>query len=215
MKRIRCPKCENYLTFDETKYTEGQSLVFVCENCKKQFSIRLGKTKMKAPQKEENPDETEYKEAFGSITVIENVFGFKQVLPLQEGDNKIGRRCVGTVVNVPIETSDMSMDRTHCIINVKRNKQGNLVYTLRDAPSLTGTFLNNEILGDKDRIRIEDGAIVTIGATTFILRAAVTPAMCHLDYTMSEAGGVTDFVRQYTLASGGPYCDCGYKKKGK
>ena len=38
---------------------------------------------MKAPQKEENPDETEYKEAFGSITVIENVFGFKQVLPLQ------------------------------------------------------------------------------------------------------------------------------------
>ena len=95
---------------------------------------------MKAPQKEENPDETEYKEAFGSITVIENVFGFKQVLPLQEGDNKIGRRCVGTVVNVPIETSDMSMDRTHCIINVKRNKQGNLVYTLRDAPTPDGYF---------------------------------------------------------------------------
>ena len=39
------------------------------------------------------------------------------------------------------------------------------------------------------------------------------PAMCHLDYTMSEAGGASDFVRQYTLASGGPYCDCGYKKK--
>ena len=172
MKRIRCPKCENYLTFDETKYTEGQSLVFVCENCKKQFSIRLGKTKMKVPQKEERLDETEYKEAFGSITVIENVFGFKQVLPLQEGDNKIGRRCVGTVINVPIETSDMSMDRNHCVLNVKRNKQGQLVYTLRDAPCLTGTFLNNEILGDKDRVRIEDGAIVTIGATTFILRAA-------------------------------------------
>ena len=41
----------------------------------------------------------------------------------------------------------------------------------------------------------------------------LTPALCHLDYTMSEAGGVTDFVRTYTLASGGPYCDCGYKKK--
>ena len=41
----------------------------------------------------------------------------------------------------------------------------------------------------------------------------LTPAMCHLDYAMSEAGGVTDFVRQYTLASGGPYCDCGYQKK--
>ena len=41
----------------------------------------------------------------------------------------------------------------------------------------------------------------------------LTPALCHLDYTMSEAGGVTDFVREYTLASGGPYCDCGYRRK--
>ena len=41
----------------------------------------------------------------------------------------------------------------------------------------------------------------------------LTPAMCHLDYTMSEAGGASEFVRQYTLATGGPYCDCGYKKK--
>lgn len=41
----------------------------------------------------------------------------------------------------------------------------------------------------------------------------LTPALCHLDYTMSEAGGVTNFVRKYTLASGGPYCDCGYHKK--
>lgn len=41
----------------------------------------------------------------------------------------------------------------------------------------------------------------------------LTPALCHLDYTMSEAGGASDFVRKYTLASGGPYCDCGYKRK--
>lgn len=41
----------------------------------------------------------------------------------------------------------------------------------------------------------------------------LTPALCRLDYTMSEASGVTDFVRRYTLATGGPYCDCGYKKK--
>ena len=36
----------------------------------------------------------------------------------------------------------------------------------------------------------------------------LTPAMCRLDYTMSEAGGRSAFVRKYTLASGGPYCDC-------
>ena len=41
----------------------------------------------------------------------------------------------------------------------------------------------------------------------------LTPALCHLDYAMADAGGVTDFVRKYTLAGGGAYCDCGYKKK--
>ncbi|MCR4599607.1 MAG: L-2-amino-thiazoline-4-carboxylic acid hydrolase [Acetatifactor sp.] len=41
----------------------------------------------------------------------------------------------------------------------------------------------------------------------------LVPAMCHLDYTMSELGGASDFFREYTLASGGPYCDCGYKKR--
>lgn len=41
----------------------------------------------------------------------------------------------------------------------------------------------------------------------------LTPALCHLDYTMTDASGTAEFVRKYTLASGGPYCDCGYKKK--
>lgn len=170
MKRVRCPKCEEYLTFDETKYSDGQSLVFVCEHCDKQFSIRIGKSKMKSARKDETVEVEEEisKAEFGYLTVIENVFGYKQVLLLKEGDNIIGRRCVGTTINAPIETGDMSMDRRHCIINVKKNKSGLLIHTLRDALSLTGTFLMNEILQDKDRIRLNDGDIITIGATTLI-----------------------------------------------
>ena len=163
MKRIRCPKCENYITFDETKYNDGQSLVFVCEHCGKQFSIRI-----KPKQKEEEEKQAINKKALGSITVIENIFGYKQNLPLFEGDNIIGRRCKGTEITTPIDSGDMSMDRRHCIICIQRNKEGKLIYTLRDNPSLTGTFLFNEILGDKDRISLDDGAIITIGATTFI-----------------------------------------------
>ena len=64
------------------------------------------------------------------------------------------------------------MDRSHCVINVKRNKQGKIIYTLRDNDSITGTFLMNELLGNKERVRIEEGAIITLGATTLILRAA-------------------------------------------
>ena len=172
MKRILCPKCDNYITFDETKYTECQSLVFICEHCKKQFSIRIGKTKLKATRKEEILDEHANELDFGSIVVVENVFGYKQVYPLKEGDNVIGRRNKGTEVDISIETSDPSMDRKHCIINVSRNKKGKLKYTLRDNQSITGTFYMNEVLGVKDRINIEEGAIITLGATTLILRVA-------------------------------------------
>ena len=61
------------------------------------------------------------------------------------------------------------MDRRHCVISVKRNEKGEISYTLRDFPSLTGTFLFNRILADRERAIIEDGAIITLGATTIIL----------------------------------------------
>ncbi len=61
------------------------------------------------------------------------------------------------------------MDRRHGIIKVKRNKGNGNIYTVRDNDSITGTFVMNEILGAKDRLRIEDGTIITLGATTLIL----------------------------------------------
>ena len=49
------------------------------------------------------------------------------------------------------------------------DKEGKLIYTLRDFPSLTGTFLCSVLVGKKEQVRVGEGAIVTIGATTFIL----------------------------------------------
>ena len=172
MKRVKCPKCDNYITFDETQYAPGQQLVFECEICHKQFGIKLGTSKLRQTQKEEVLDEQAHSQELGSIVVVENVFHYKQVIPLEMGDNVFGRYVQGTRINKPIETRDPSVDTRHCIIRVQQNKRGELQYILRDAPSNTGTFYMNEILRDVDRIRLEDGAIITIGATTLILRAA-------------------------------------------
>ena len=217
MKRVKCPKCDNYITFDETKYTEGQSLVFQCPQCNRQFGIRIGVSTLHKTHKEErleaakaaakaaaskSPEETITPHqgganggglsSYGSIIVVENVFHYRQVLPLQLGDNVIGRYVRGTNINTPIETVDPSVDTTHCVINVSlsphqksspRQKSSpprgelerGLRYTLRDGPSGTGTFVGNTILRDQDRLRIEDGTIITIGATTLILQAGDAP----------------------------------------
>ena len=174
MKRVRCPKCDNYISFDETRYTEGQTLVFECPDCHRQFGIRIGTSKVRETQKNENLDEQEHSQELGSIVVVENVFHYKQVIPLEMGDNVFGRYVKGSNINKPIETVDPSIDTRHCIIRVQRNKKGELQYILRDAPSNTGTFYMNEILKDQDRIYLEDASIITIGATTLILRKANT-----------------------------------------
>lgn len=176
MKRVRCPKCDNYITFDETKYAAGQSLVFQCPDCNKQFGIRIGQSKLRDTQKVEsaalhdttsmNAEEAQ----LGCIVVIENVFHYKQVIPLQMGDNVIGRHQKGNPINTPFETVDPSVDLNHCTIHVGRDKKGRLRYTLRDNNSNTGTFVDNVELAQGERRVIEGGTLFTIGATSIILK---------------------------------------------
>lgn len=172
MKRVRCPKCDNYITFDETKYEAGQSLVFKCDQCGREFGIRIGVSKLRNTQKEENPDEQENAEGCGSIVVIENVFHFKQVLPLRMGNNVIGRYQKGNPINTAFETVDPSVDLNHCTLNVSCDKRGNLRYTLMDNNSNTGTFVGDVELQPRERRIIEDGTLFTLGATSIILRTA-------------------------------------------
>jgi DNA-directed RNA polymerase subunit M/transcription elongation factor TFIIS len=177
MKRVRCPKCDNYITFDETKYTAGQSLVFKCDQCGKEFGIRIGVSKLRNTQKQENAElnddsgERSTEEApCGSIVVIENVFHYKQIIPLHMGDNVIGRYQKGNPINTPFETVDPSVDLNHCTITVSRDKRGQLRYTLSDNNSNTGTFVDNVELTPRERRFIDDGTLFTLGATSILLR---------------------------------------------
>ncbi|GAB6981741.1 FHA domain-containing protein [Prevotella dentasini] len=171
MKRVRCPKCDNFITFDETKYRSGQRLVFECPNCNKQFGIRMGVSKLRKTQKEENKElaPVAKESQYGYLHVIENVFHYQQDIPLQLGENVIGRYMKGNPINCPIETVDPSVDMTHCVINVSHDKHGGLKYVLRDGPSYTGTFVDNEILKDNERRIIDKGTLFTMGATSVIL----------------------------------------------
>lgn len=170
MKKVRCPKCDHNTIFDETKYEDGQSLVFQCPNCGKQFGIRLNSSKLNDNKPLSDSDETATEEKpVGFLVVIENIFGFRQELPLLMGDNIIGRYQKGHDIQCPIESSDPSMDMHHCILTVKHGKGNSLKFILRDGPSYTGTFVGGEILGDREKRVIEDGTLFSIGATSIIL----------------------------------------------
>lgn len=172
MKRIRCPKCDEAILFDETKYEPGRVLVFECPECHKQFKIRIPQPRPATETADNGEEEVEDK-VYGKLIVLENAFHFKQEIPLHEGENVVGRLVKGTNANAAIKTVDPSVDTTHCIITVKPDAKGKARFTLRDAPSNTGTFLHNEILGNRDRVIVGEGDIITIGATTMILRTEI------------------------------------------
>ena len=174
MKRVRCPKCDNYITFDETRYEAGQSLVFKCDQCGKEFGIRIGVSKLRQTQKEENANGQEpiANSPCGSIVVIENVFHYKQIIPLQMGDNVIGRYQKGNPINTAFETVDPSVDLNHCTVTVSRDKRGQLRYTLSDNNSNTGTFVGDVELKPRERRIIENGTLFTLGATSIILHTS-------------------------------------------
>ena len=157
MKKVRCPRCANRISFDETVYPEGRVLIFTCPDCQKSFKIKI------------MPKVAEEKPVLGSLIVVENTFHNKQTIPLYLGENIIGRYVKGSKANASFRTLDPSVDTTHCIVNVQEDKKGRLRFILRDAPSNTGTFYQNVILKDVDRVYIEDQAIISIGATTLIV----------------------------------------------
>ena len=157
MKKVRCPRCASLISFDETFYPEGRGLIFTCPDCQKSFKIKI-----MAKVEEDMP-------VLGTLTVVENAFHNKQTIPLHLGENVIGRYVKGSKANASFRTLDPSVDTTHCIVNVQEDKKGRLRFILRDAPSNTGTFYQNAILRDVDRVYLEDQAIISIGATTLIV----------------------------------------------
>lgn len=174
MKRIRCPKCDEAILFDETQYAPGRTLIFECPSCHKQFRLRI---KGESPTQETpnvsantlNPEEEEdNRMVYATVIVVENAFQLRQEIPLYEGDNIVGRHVPGTNANAAFKTVDPSVDTTHCVFTVKVRPSGRVDILLRDAPSNTGTFVGDHLLGRKETLSLADGDIITIGAATLI-----------------------------------------------
>lgn len=168
MKRVMCPDCGNYIMFDPSKFVAGQRILFVCEECGRKFGIRMGLSKLKDNPTDEEEETRAGNAPYGKIVSVENKYSFRQEIPLQLGDNVIGRKMRGNDINCSIDTGDLTMDLYHCVINVSKSKAGKLKFVLRDGPSNHGTFIFGERLSPQERRNIEPGAMINIGATTIM-----------------------------------------------
>ena len=85
MKKIRCPKCDEPIVFDDSLYTPGRTLVFECPSCRKQFKIRVGGKALTSQYSSSfgTDPEQEEKPAVGYLVVLENAFHLRQIVPLR------------------------------------------------------------------------------------------------------------------------------------
>lgn len=166
MKKIFCPKCDTAIPLTRERIEElrtegGDRLSLICPSCTHQLNLRLrqpsGKGEKKAPR-----------QPVGHLVVVENVFGYKQLFPLYLGLNGIGRRNKDTQTDIPIITSDPSMDRHHAIIKVTEGRTGKLRFALADDDSRVGTFIAGELLQPREWRYLQTGDVLTLGATSVI-----------------------------------------------
>ncbi|MBQ9661903.1 MAG: L-2-amino-thiazoline-4-carboxylic acid hydrolase [Oscillospiraceae bacterium] len=127
---------------------------------------------------------------------------------------------VETVTDYYREAMMIEPMKLFCRMSGKNKFSDNDYQSLRDTAALKAAD-RNPYSWNMDFLPYPDGSgyearFTKCGICTLMKELGLfeyVSAMCRLDYTMSEAGGASIFVREYTLASGGPYCDCGYKKK--
>ncbi|WP_304298299.1 FHA domain-containing protein [Porphyromonas gulae] len=179
MKRVFCPKCDGSITISRetlSQVSPNGSLSLLCPHCCHQLRIRVvskstGSRTDKKPQGEQEVEQ-ELDRSRGYLVVLENVFGYRQEFALKEGDNGIGRRNKDSVVDIAVLTGDPSMGRHHCILRVTPKKDGSFLYSIADDDSLVGTFVGGRLLAKKERCRLNDGDVITMGATSAILYTA-------------------------------------------
>ena len=127
---------------------------------------------------------------------------------------------VETVTDYYREAMMIEPMKLFCRMSGKNKFSDNDYQSLRDTAALKAAD-RNPYSWNMDFLPYPDGSgyearFTKCGICTLMKELGLfeyVSAMCRLDYTMSEAGGASIFVREYTLASGGPYCECGYKKK--
>ncbi|MDO4671988.1 FHA domain-containing protein [Falsiporphyromonas endometrii] len=169
MKRVHCPGCDELITLPKEKLTKACAdqdgrIVVVCPACGRQL-----KAKIKLITKEEQNDlHQEGDLAPARIFVVENAFAYRQELAFGPGLLSIGRHNKDTDVDLAIQTSDPSMDRHHCLLQVKRDDNGVWSYKIADDESRVGTFVYGRILEPKEWVNLTDTTIITLGATSLI-----------------------------------------------
>lgn len=176
MKFIICPFCKSRINASQFPASRRgrQHIVMLCPSCKRKLAFTIREQDLpndKATDVKDTITNSDKILAPYEISVVENRFTYNATFPLFVGSNWIGRyNDKYTSLEIPIHTSDPSMDRTHCAITVEALPDEEYIVTIADNNSLTGTFVNTKEVEQGEQRLLHNGDVITLGATTLLFQ---------------------------------------------
>jgi predicted Zn finger-like uncharacterized protein len=171
MISVRCPHCHVGLKVDEHKLPAGIH-AFKCPSCQGAIPVSLLSQQAPAPSKDAGQTSIlpRTQAGIGVLHVEANGDTDEQQLPLQEGQNIVGRKAMASRANVCIHTFDKSMSREHLLIEVKKDGASGYKHFLQDNNSKNQTLYNGNCLGRGEIVVLSDGDEIVIGHTLLRFR---------------------------------------------
>ena len=86
--------------------------------------------------------------------------GTSHMYTLSLGINTIGRKAQTSNATVQIDTDDLTMSRSHSIIEVRKLKTGGYIHYFSNAQNKNATYINSGLIENGDRIILHGGEII-------------------------------------------------------
>ena len=155
-KIITCPNCRGKL--EVTNPREDPMLLITCPNlaCGAKLRVRFdtGETII-APKKK--------------MATVSGYLSYDgRYFPLQEGRNTVGRSSSKHEAQIELETTDRTMSRAQCLLEVVRTENGRVKVIISDMRSSDKisqkpTLVGDDPLEEGDRLVLEDGDTIQMG----------------------------------------------------
>jgi uncharacterized protein YbaR (Trm112 family) len=170
-KRIKCPVCGSLL--DISFKDDGGIKHISCPVCKSRLKINLGAlasqqgNKQEEPQNADDESETIIRRAprRAVFRIVYNGIPFE----LKDGQNTIGRKAGSSRASLQIPTGDMTTSRSHLMIEVNTDANGNKYATLVNHNNTNATMVNEVEINNGDVIKLSDGDQIRMGEETVVV----------------------------------------------
>jgi len=165
---VECPKCNAKKIIKVTEELRGKKIGFTCktEGCNEKIKVSIPIAEGESKERKTTILSTKRNYSSACLIHIDESGNEIRKYKLSEGTNLIGRMSQTSKADIPIDTDDRYMSRTHCTVTAAKIASG-ASFLLKDYQSKNDTFVNEHLLGKTEEIYLQNHDVIQLGKTKF------------------------------------------------